>query len=400
MILKIAEDRGLLKNAKIRINTVHSFQGCEETAIIFGSVEGDGAKKWSMINEYNNAESAKLLLNVALTRAETKLYVVANCNYIKSYFENNALFLDVLRHIASKGKEVKSTEIIADLRDENFEHWISKLNSLKNRPVSFDSGYKADEFWAAFPNDLANAEKELIIFSPFLTSERFGKLHLIFTELLTKGVGIYVITLPPNEQPVIMQGSKEVIIKLKEMGATVKFRPSMHEKIALIDKKIKWIGSLNILSHNTRKEYMERVEGESSSKELFDKFDLEDFLISENINGEICPKCNKNFIVTKFSNRTKKSFYSCSGYPECDFMADIRTRTLDTLNNRQTNTRQQRQMKAAIKKTSKNNDTRKDLFSNTLGGQQWETPLCYWSSVQLPGYTYSKKKSAWWKRKK
>lgn len=29
----------------------------------------------------------------------------------------------------------------------------------------------------------------------------------------------------------------------------------------------------------------------------------------------------------------------------------------------------------------------------------WESPLCYWSSVEKLGYTYSSKKNAWWKRK-
>lgn len=400
LILKIAEDKGTLRNTKIRVNTVHSFQGGEETAIIFDSVEGEGAKKWSMINEYNNTESAKLLLNVALTRAEKKLYVIANCNHIKKHFESNTLFMDVLRHIISKGKEINSTEILSDLKDENFNVWIQKLNSLKNRPANFETGYKADEFWPAFHNDLANAEQELIIFSPFITSERLGKLHLIFSELLSKGVSIYLITLPPNEQPPIMQGAKEAIIKMKEMGIIVKFRQSMHEKIALIDREIKWIGSLNILSHNTRKEYMERVEGESSSKELFERFDLEDLLINPNINGEICPKCNKNFITAKYSNRFRKSFYSCCGYPECNFTADIRTRSFDDLNNARTNTRQRKQKTTANKTTESGEEKTTDLFGNTTNGRQWETPLCYWSSVQLPGYIYSKKKNAWWKKKR
>jgi hypothetical protein len=31
--------------------------------------------------------------------------------------------------------------------------------------------------------------------------------------------------------------------------------------------------------------------------------------------------------------------------------------------------------------------------------QQWETPNCYWSLVNLPGYKYSQKKNAWWKAK-
>jgi len=42
-----------------------------------------------------------------------------------------------------------------------------------------------------------------------------------------------------------MQGSIAVMMKLKEMGIVLKFRSGMHEKIALIDNKIKWFGYIN-----------------------------------------------------------------------------------------------------------------------------------------------------------
>jgi superfamily I DNA and/or RNA helicase len=328
LILKISEDMGILNNTKIRINTVHSFQGGEETVIIFDSVEGEGAKKWSMINEYNNGESAKLLLNVAFTRAETKLYVVANCNYITNTFESNTLFMDVLRHINARGKVINSTEIIADLRDENFDYWATKLNSLEDKAENIDSNYDDQEFWVAFHNDLAKANSELIIFSPYLTSERLGKLHLKFSQLLSKGIRIAVITLAPNDR-LQLKGAREVVAKLKSMNIIVKFREGMHEKIAIIDRKIEWSGSLNILSHNSRKEYMKRIEGENTVKELFKRFNLEELLYRPNLNGETCPRCGTNFIRPKkhFGNL----FYSCSGYPDCDFTANIRIRTLDEL---------------------------------------------------------------------
>ncbi len=409
LILKIAEDKGLVeknKSDRIRINTVHSFQGGEETVIIFDSVEGEGAKKWSIINEYNNTESAKLLLNVALTRAETKLYIVANCNYIKTLFPSNSMFLDILRHFMTKGKEILSTHIISDLKDDKFEFWIEKLNSLKNRPENYGLSYTSEEFWPAFHNDLSKAKKELIIFSPFLTVERFSKLHLIFTELIAKGVLIYVITLPVNEQPVVMTGSKEVMIKLKDLGVIIKFRRSMHEKIALIDREVKWIGSLNILSHNTRKEYMERVKGENSAKELFDKFDLEDLFSPNNLNGELCPQCQKegisSFVSVRFNSQFKSNYYACSDYPnDCNFTANINVRNFGNIVTKtipKTIKKVSNQLISTKSKVEKTTDS-KDLFGNATNDKQWETPLCHWSSVQLKGYTYSKNKNAWWKKK-
>ena len=400
LILKIAEDKGILKNTKIRINTVHSFQGGEETAIIFDSVEGEGAKKWSMINEYNNTESAKLLLNVALTRAETKLFVVANCNYIKNTFESNTLFMDVLRHIIAKGKETSSTEIIADLRDENFEYWAAKLNSLEDRPENIGSNYNDQDFWVAFHNDLAKANSELIIFSPYLTSDRLGKLHLKFSQLLAKGIRISVITLSPNDR-LQLKGATEVVSKLKAMNITVKFRDGMHEKIAIIDRKIEWSGSLNILSHNSRKEYMKRFEGENTVKELFQRFDLEELLYSPNLNGETCPKCGTNFIRPK--NHYGKSFYGCSSYPDCDFTADIRIKTLEELQRRQarrnTNPTPPRPKAKPKNGNSQTTETTTDLFGNETEGRQWESQKLFWSSVELPGYKFSKKKNGWWKVK-
>lgn len=407
LILKILEEREI-SNSNVRVNTVHSFQGGEETAIIFDSVEGEGAKKWSMINEFNNVESAKLLLNVAMTRAESKLYVVANCDFISRNFDSNCLFMDVLRHFISKGTEIKSTELISDLRDENFDCWIEKFNFLEDRPENFGISYTGEEFWPAFHNDLAHAQNELIIFSPFLTSDRFGKLHLIFTQLLNKGINIYLITLPPNQQPIAMQGSKEVIIKLREMGVTVKFRQSMHEKIAIIDREFKWIGSLNILSHNSNKEYMERVKGESSANEIFDKFDLEELLINRNINGGFCPTCQAkgetNFIVPKYSRRNRQHFYSCEKWSsECHFTANIKIKTLDDVEQDSTGRRKKRStpIKQSTQRqpTSTNSEEQTDLFGNKTVGRQWESKLLYWSSVELSGYTYSRKKNAWWKRK-
>lgn len=398
LILKIAEDKGILKNTKIRINTVHSFQGGEETAIIFDSVEGEGAKKWSMINEYNNTKSAKRLLNVALTRAETKLFVVTNCNYIKNAFESNTLFMDILRHLIAKGKKTSSTEIISDLRDENFEYWSTKLNSLEDRPENVGSNYDDRDFWVAFHNDLAKAKSELIIFSPYLTSDRLGKLHLKFSQLLSKGIQISVITLSPNDR-LQLKSATEVVSKLKSMGIIVKFRDGMHEKIAIIDRKIEWSGSLNILSHNTRKEYMKRFKGENTVKELFQRFDLEELLYSPNLNGEACPKCGTNFIRPK--NYYGRSFYGCSGYPDCDFTADIRIKTLEELQRRQArrNTNTPRQRTRTNNTNNQTTVTTTDIFGNETDGRRWESKKLFWSSVKLPGYKYSKKKNAWWKAK-
>ena len=106
------------------------------------------------------------------------------------------------------------------MRDENFEYWITKLNSLEVRPENIGSNYDDQDFWDTFHNDLAKASLELIIFSPYLTADRLGKLHLKFSQLISKGIRISVITLSPNDR-LQLQGAKEVVTKLKTMNILV-----------------------------------------------------------------------------------------------------------------------------------------------------------------------------------
>ncbi|MCB9018836.1 MAG: topoisomerase DNA-binding C4 zinc finger domain-containing protein, partial [Chitinophagales bacterium] len=143
------------------------------------------------------------------------------------------------------------------------------------------------------------------------------------------------------------------------------------------------------------------------AKEIFDKFDLEELLINQNINGEYCPTCQakgeSNFIVHKYSRQNRQFFYGCESYPECDFTANIKINTLEDVKQRSTGTRKKRpspnKQKTQRQLTSTNNEAQKDLFGIETAGRQWESKLLYWSSVELPGYTYSNKKNAWWKSK-
>lgn len=399
LIQKIAKDRNI-PETKIRIDTVHSFQGGEETVIIFDTVEGDGAKTWSLINEDQNTESAKLLLNVALTRAKDKFFVIANYNHIKKYFAENTMFMNILKQIIENGKHKNSTEIMSDLKDENFDYWVSKINSLSNNDQIIGSNFDDTDFWAAFPNDLANTKSEVIIFSPYLTAERLGKLHLIFTEILSKKIQILIITLAPNDK-LQLKGATEVVAKLKSMNISVKFREGMHEKIAIIDKKIEWSGSLNILSHNTRKEYMKRFEGENTIKELFHRFDLDELLYNPNLNGEYCPICRNQGIINFIRPKTYygKSFYGCSGYPECNFTASINIRSIEDLEKVKEKSNSTKQSQSKRTTTSKSTNSSSQSNVNNTEAKQWESPKLFWSSTKLPGYQYSAKKNAWWKAK-
>ena len=368
LMIKIVEDKGINKN-RVRISTVHSFQGGEEKVIIFDTVEGNGAKNWSMLNEDNDKDADKLI-NVAITRAEAKFYLIANKDYILEKFPSNSIIVRILEDF--NWSIIPSYEIVPSWETSDFDKWANKLYETEsNKSVRGSRAYNQDEFWPQFYNDLKSAKESVIIFSPFISIERTAKLINLFTSIINRNVKLLVVTRPPNEQFGRAEDStKEAIEKLQQIGVIFSFRSNMHQKISIIDNEIAWEGSLNILSYRNTQEHMRRLTGEKTIKQLCEDLSIDD-LVKAPIENQFCPEClskgKKNYIVLRHGKYG--DFYGCSSYPDCNWMMPV-------------------------KKSNKYGNNQS--FSQP---KEWETSICYWSTEEKPGYTYSRKKNAWYKKK-
>ncbi len=127
-------------------------------------------------------------------------------------------------------------------------------------------------FYQAFTRDLLNCHREAIIESPFITTQRLNMLRPYFEKLANKGVKIVVFTRPPTEHDEYMIEQAEAGIQyLETLGAQVLLCVGgHHRKLALIDKKVLWEGSLNILSQTHSRELMRRIESKKLAKEMYD----------------------------------------------------------------------------------------------------------------------------------
>ena len=140
--------------------------------------------------------------------------------------------------------------------------------------------YDEKTFYQAFLRDLEGCRSEVIIESPYITSKRAEMLIPIFENLLTKGVKIYVMTRDPKEHDENMENQSEEAISLFErMGIQVLLCiGNYHRKLAILDLKILYEGSLNILSQTRSREIMRRIENETVALEMFDFLKLAKFL--------------------------------------------------------------------------------------------------------------------------
>ena len=126
-------------------------------------------------------------------------------------------------------------------------------------------------FYQAFIKDLEHCQQEVIIESPFITSERMKSLWPTLRKLHNRNVKIFIITRDPKEhsEGYNLQSERE-IEALEDIGIQVLLcRGNHHRKLAILDRTILWEGSLNILSQIHSREFMRRLEGGGFAEDLF-----------------------------------------------------------------------------------------------------------------------------------
>ena len=135
-------------------------------------------------------------------------------------------------------------------------------------------------FYPSFLTDLENCREEVIIESPYITSERTNQFIPIFEKFLEKGVRIFVMTRDPREHTLSMEVQSEEAIRTFEiMGVqTLLCIGNHHRKLAILDRKILWEGSLNILSQTYSREIMRRIENEEFTMEMFNFLKIDRFI--------------------------------------------------------------------------------------------------------------------------
>lgn len=135
-------------------------------------------------------------------------------------------------------------------------------------------------FYPNFTRDLLQAKSEVVIESPFITTNRAKKLSPIFINLIQCGVKVYVITRNPLQHDYPMNEQSENVIRYYEqIGVQVLVtQNNHHRKLAIIDRDTLWEGSLNILSQNDSKEIMRRTQGDNHAQMMFDFLRLDRFI--------------------------------------------------------------------------------------------------------------------------
>jgi phosphatidylserine/phosphatidylglycerophosphate/cardiolipin synthase-like enzyme len=143
----------------------------------------------------------------------------------------------------------------------------AKGESLTAEPA--DIIFDNSNFLPVYHNDLMNAAREVVIVSPFVTRRRTLQMLATLETVLDKRVSVVVITRPTNaykekDRPAL----EKTLASLQASGVRLMFRANIHQKFAVIDQKIVWYGSINLLSYGSAQESLMRLESPNIAQEL------------------------------------------------------------------------------------------------------------------------------------
>ena len=122
-------------------------------------------------------------------------------------------------------------------------------------------------FRPVYENDLAAADKEILIVSPFVTKRRLQHAIPLFRTALQKQINVTLLTRPAEDHK---EGAvlPALFAEMKSLGVSLVFQSGIHQKFAIFDRRIVWYGSINLLGYGHSEETLMRLESAAIAGEL------------------------------------------------------------------------------------------------------------------------------------
>ncbi|MBN1930531.1 MAG: DEAD/DEAH box helicase family protein [Desulfobacterales bacterium] len=143
----------------------------------------------------------------------------------------------------------------------------AKGEQLNDTPL--DIIFDKDNFLPVFNQDINAAKKEILIVSPFIRKMRTLQMTKHLKVALEKEVRVLIITRPKEDFKTKDHTTiQRTLDLLTDYGASVVFKSNIHQKFAMMDQKIVWYGSINLLSYGGAQESIMRIESANIANEL------------------------------------------------------------------------------------------------------------------------------------
>ena len=142
----------------------------------------------------------------------------------------------------------------------------------KGKEVASDSIniiYDTNNFLAVFINDVMSSARQVVVVSPFVSKQRALFMMKQLESVLQKNGKVIIVTRPVDDfKEKDRAALQEVFDLLKTPGADLIARSHIHLKFAVVDQRIVWYGSINLLSFGSAEENIMRIDSPTIANEL------------------------------------------------------------------------------------------------------------------------------------
>ncbi|WP_405014087.1 AAA domain-containing protein [Kitasatospora sp. NBC_01539] len=230
------------------VDTVHRFQGSQRPLVIIDTVAGAGRSPGYFYAGTGLSSNTCRLLNVALSRAQDHLVVVADVEHLRANLAPHSEAVRMLDHLERHARRLSVDQLVPFRA-------AAELGELSTEELSRPSFFPADEVPRAVAWDLRQAAKSVEIYCAFLDPGPVRYWSGPLRELGARGVQVTVFTRDHSSTP-----HKAALVKnLQAAGCRVEQRERMHEKVLIVDESVLWHGSLNLLCNSGPTDLMMRV---------------------------------------------------------------------------------------------------------------------------------------------
>jgi phosphatidylserine/phosphatidylglycerophosphate/cardiolipin synthase-like enzyme len=156
---------------------------------------------------------------------------------------------------------------------------MSSLHRTSLQNLLTSKLFDEHSFYEAFIHDLRRSKTEVIIESPYITCRRVNQLLPILKKLIKHGVKVTINTRNPQHHDELLRIQAYMAFKILKPRCfkVITFNDYHHRKIAVIDGRILYEGSLNILSQYHSCEIMRRIESEELNMQMINFLGLRRF---------------------------------------------------------------------------------------------------------------------------
>jgi len=165
--------------------------------------------------------------------------------------------------------QVKMLERMYQKRLNGYASMGYKAKGEEMNDAPLDIIFNKDNFLPVFNQDIIAAQKEILIVSPFVRKRRTHQMTEHLKIAIGKKIRVVIVTRPKEDfkskDHAAMQRTLDL---LTDNGVSVVFKSNIHQKFAIMDQKVVWYGSINLLSYGSAQESIMRIESSNIANEL------------------------------------------------------------------------------------------------------------------------------------